>query len=125
MIFLFFFKQTTSISPFWANKKHFHNLTQRKVALKFLIFNFAERSKVKIPIDFEIGFKVNFKSKLYFSRLFLKARFEKILNTNLASNYLLNIYKLFLYSNKHIQVLTSIIIIFNLPKQHTATCMFR
>jgi hypothetical protein len=84
-----------------------------KLAENFMIFNFAKKSKAKIQIE------------TIFPKIIFKAKFEKILNTRLASKCLLHITKLFIYLNKHIQVLTSINEILNLLKQHLATCLFR
>jgi hypothetical protein len=54
--------------------------------------------------------------KTPFPNIIFKAKFEKILNTKIALKCLLHITKLFIYSNKHIQVLTSINEILNLLK---------
>jgi hypothetical protein len=68
-----------------------------KVVRNFILYNITLGYILKFQIDFEIGIQSPFKSKPYFSRLFLKAKFEKILNTKLAPKCLLNIYKLFIY----------------------------
>jgi hypothetical protein len=68
-----------------------------KVVQNFILYNIALGFMLKFQLDFEIKIQSSFKSKSYFSRLFLKSKFEKILNTKLAPNYLLSISMLFIY----------------------------
>jgi hypothetical protein len=107
-------------------KKEFSKLDPKiKVVQNLILYNIALGHNLKFQIDFELEIQSLFKSKSCFSRLFLKENFGEILNTKLSPKCLLNISKLFLYSNKHLQGITSNNITLNLLKQKIATCMFR
>jgi hypothetical protein len=55
-IFLFIFKSAADQNPILRPKNLFSKSNSKtKVVLNFVIFNFAKRSKVKIPIDFKLG----------------------------------------------------------------------
>jgi hypothetical protein len=66
---------------------------ETKVVQNLILYNIALGHILKFQTNFEMGFKVYFKSNFHFSRLFLKAKFEELLNTKLAPNFMLNIYK--------------------------------
>jgi hypothetical protein len=54
-IFPFSFSLNSQTFTILSNKKVFSQVDPKtKFVLKIVIFNFAKRSKVKIPIDFEI-----------------------------------------------------------------------
>jgi hypothetical protein len=55
IFFLFIFKSAAAQNPILSSKNSFSKSDSKmKVVLTFMIFNFAKRSKVKIPIDFEL-----------------------------------------------------------------------
>jgi hypothetical protein len=99
-------------------------LCKNKICSEFCDLQLCQKEQSQNSNRFwDIDLKLIFKSKLYFFRLFLKAKFEKTLNTNLAPNCILIISKWLKWANKVQHGKTSIYITLNLLKQHIATCM--
>jgi hypothetical protein len=61
-----------------------------KAVPNLILYNIALGHILKFQTDFEMEIQSWFKSKSHFSRIFLKAKFEEILNTKLAPNFMLN-----------------------------------
>jgi hypothetical protein len=68
----------------------FENDSKIKVALNLILYNFALGHILKFQTDFELKIQSPFLNQIIFSRIFLKAKFGKILNTKLAPKIMLN-----------------------------------
>jgi hypothetical protein len=95
-IFFFFFKETQQISIFEQPKIIFSIWCKKKSCLEFCDLQLCQKKQSQNPNRFWTrDLKSIFKSKLYFWRLFLKAKFAKTLNINFAPNCTLIISKWF------------------------------